>query len=175
MVLALLSVIGGLIGVPQILGGSDKIQAYLAPVFQASASVMKHETSESSHSIELLLMLIPLALIVLVIYIAYQKFVVKRAGIQEENEPSGFRKLVSNKYYIDEHYEWAIVKPISRLSGFLHDVVELKWLDRLVNNTGNLVVWAGKNIRYIQTGNVGVYLFVMVVSIILILFLNLFN
>jgi NADH-quinone oxidoreductase subunit L len=68
-----------------------------------------------------------------------------------------------------------VQKPVAGLSNFLHDVVELKVIDRFVNQTGNLVVWMGKNVRYIQTGNVGAYLFYMVISIILILFFNLFN
>jgi len=72
-------------------------------------------------------------------------------------------------------YELIIQRPVAGLSTFFHDVIEIKAIDRFVNQTGNLVVWAGKNIRYIQTGNVGAYLFFMVVSIILILFFNLFK
>jgi NADH-quinone oxidoreductase subunit L len=175
MVLAFLSIAGGFIGVPHLLGGSDRIQHYLAPIFADSRSVLESAAGDVGHLLELVLMLVPLVLIVLVIYAAYHKFVVKRDLVQSEKELSGFRNLIAKKYYIDEHYEWAIQKPIVWLSGFLHDVVEVKWLDKLINNTGNFVVWAGKNIRYIQTGNVGVYLFLMVVSIILILFLNLYT
>ncbi len=173
-VLAVLSVVGGLIGIPQLFGGSDRIQEYLSPIFAASEPLLKH-APEVSEPTEWGLMLVPLALILLVIFIAYTKYVRKRIDLQEENERSFIENLVFNKYYIDELYESIVQKPIVRLSTFFHDVIEEKVIDRLVNGTGNLVVWAGKNIRYVQTGNVGVYLFLMVISIIMILFFNLFN
>ena len=90
-------------------------------------------------------------------------------------QKSFIERLIYNKFYIDEHYQVFILQPISKLSVFFHDVVEIKIIDRFVNNIGKTVVWTGKNIRYMQTGNVGVYLFFMVISIILILFFNLFN
>jgi NADH-quinone oxidoreductase subunit L len=175
IVLAALSVVGGLIGIPHLLGGSDQIKEYLSPIFAVSDPLLKHELSEVSAATEWGLMLIPLGLILLVIYIAYTMYVKKRSDVQEEKERSKIGNLVFNKYYIDELYESIIQKPISRLSVFFHDVIEIKVIDRLVNNTGNWVVWAGKNIRYIQTGNVGFYMFLMVISIIMILFFNLFN
>jgi NADH-quinone oxidoreductase subunit L len=175
MVLAALSVVGGLIGIPHLLGGSDQINEYLAPVFAASEPVLKHTTEEVSSSTEWGLMLLPLALILIVIFTAYSLYVKKRAGLQKEKERSFIENLVFNKYYIDELYESVIQKPIAQLSTFFHNVIEVNVIDRLVNNTGSLVIWAGKNIRYVQTGNVGFYLFLMVISIIMILFFNLFN
>jgi NADH-quinone oxidoreductase subunit L len=175
MVLAALSVFGGMIGIPQLLGGSDRIQDYLAPIFAASASILKQHPSEVNVSSELALMLVPLILIFIVIYAAYLLFAKKRLVQLEDKPRSFFENLITRKFYIDELYEIIIQQPVSRLSIFFHDVIEIKIIDRLVNNTGNMIVWAGKNIRYVQTGNVGVYLFFMVVSIITILFFNLFN
>ena len=175
MVLAALSVFGGMIGIPQLLGGSDRIQDYLAPIFAASSSILKQHPSEVNVSSELALMLVPLILIFIVIYAAYLLYAKKRLVQLEDKPRSFFENLITRKFYIDELYEIIIQQPVSRLSIFFHDVIEIKIIDRLVNNTGNMIVWAGKNIRYVQTGNVGVYLFFMVVSIITILFFNLFN
>ncbi|MEI6140486.1 MAG: NADH-quinone oxidoreductase subunit L [Mariniphaga sp.] len=173
MILAGLSVIGGLVGVPHLLGGSDRIHEYLSPIFAASATLNNTMTELSSQT-EWLLMIVPLLLIIGMIYLAYSLFV-KKPVADELKQKSFVERLIYNKFYIDEHYQVFILQPISKLSVFFHDVIEVKIIDRLVNNIGKTVVWMGKNIRYMQTGNVGVYLFFMVVSIILILFFNLFN
>jgi NADH-quinone oxidoreductase subunit L len=175
MILAVLSVFGGMIGVPILIGGNDMIHGYLSPILAASESVFKKGSAEVNIPTEAELMLLPLGLILLAIYAAYILFVKKQYILQAGRRPSFVENLIIRKFYVDELYEMLIQKPISRLSLFLHDVIEVKTIDRLVNNTGNLIVWAGKNIRYIQTGNVGVYLFFMVASIIIILFYNLFN
>ena len=173
-VLAVLSIIGGFIGVPALLGGSDRIQVFLAPLFSSSEAFLKHgaEVSESS---EILLMTIPLLLILGVIFLAWSFYVKNRNIEQEEPERSFLGNLLYRKFYVDELYDTIVQKPVAGLSTFFHDTIEVKVIDRFVNQTGNLVVWIGKNIRYMQTGNVGAYLFFMVISIILILVLNLFK
>jgi NADH-quinone oxidoreductase subunit L len=173
MILAGLSVVGGLIGVPHLLGGSDRILEYLSPIFAASTA-LKSATHEISVQTEWLLLIVPLLLILGMIYLAYSMFV-KKPVADDLKQKSFIERLIYNKFYIDEHYQVFILQPISKLSVFFHDVIEVKIIDRFVNNIGKTVVWTGKNIRYMQTGNVGVYLFFMVISIILILFFNLFN
>ena len=81
-------------------------------------------------------------------------------------------QLVSKKYYIDELYDFMFVKPSLWLSRFLHEVVELRFIDRIVNGVGQVVIWTGNTVRYVQTGNVGFYMFIMILGIILILFFN---
>jgi NADH-quinone oxidoreductase subunit L len=174
-VLAALSILGGIIGIPQLLGGNDKIGEFLSPVFAASESISKLKPAETSSQTELALMMIPLALIILSIYITYILYIKKKTADQTKRQMFWIENMIAHKYYIDELYESIVQKPVAHLSKFLHDVIEIRIIDWFVDNTGNAVVWAGRNIRYMQTGNVGVYLFYMVISIILILFLNLFN
>jgi NADH-quinone oxidoreductase subunit L len=172
-VLAALSVVGGFVGIPSLLGGKDLIGDYLSPALSASEAVVKQGITETSGQTETWLMLIPLILILFVIYFAYTRFVRNREILPTSADRSFLANLFFHKFYIDELYEWLVQKPVAGLSTFFHDEIEIKLIDRFINQTGNLVVWIGKNIRYMQTGNVGVYLFYMVVSIILILFLNL--
>ena len=136
---------------------------------------MIHESEALSSQTELLLMMVPLLLIIGVIYYAWSLYGRAGATVEDEGERSFVKNLIYRKFYVDELYETVIQKPIAKLSSFLHDIVELQIIDRFVNQTGNFVVWAGKNIRYVQTGNVGAYLFFMVVSIILILIFNLYK
>ncbi len=173
-VLALLSLVGGLVGIPELLGGSDRIGIFLSPVFAASEQMVKHTGEAVSEQTEFWLMS-PVFLILVVIFLVYRFYILKPVTEAAEPKRSFLANLVFRKFYVDELYEAVIQKPIASLSTFFHDVVEVKMIDRFVNQTGTFVVWVGRNIRYIQTGNVGAYLFYMVISIILILFFNLFN
>lgn len=174
-VLAVLSVLGGMVGVPALLGGSDRINAFLSPVFAVSESLMNHGPELLNPQTELLLMIIPLVLILAFTYLTWYLYVANSAVEMAEPKPSFIKNLIFQKFYLDEFYDFLIQKPVATLSAFLHDVIEMKVIDRLVNQTGIFIIWIGRNIRYVQTGNVGAYLFYMVISIILILFLNLFK
>lgn len=174
-VLAILSVFGGLVGVPALLGGNDRIRTFMSPLFAQSESYLAGTTVESGTVSEWVLMLVPLLLIAATIYWAYLLYVRNRTEASFEPKPASLKYLIYRKFYVDELYEAVIQKPVAALSTFFHERIEVQLIDWVVNQSGNLVVWIGKNIRYVQTGNVGVYLFYMVVSIILILFLNLFK
>jgi NADH-quinone oxidoreductase subunit L len=174
-VLALLAMTGGILGVPHLLGGEDRILNFLSPLFSASEATMLERAKPVSEHTELIIMILPLLLILAVIYAAWVLYVKNVYTEVPEEKMSSLRKVIYRKYYIDEIYETVIQRPLARLSVVLHEFVEIKMIDRFVNQTGELVVWIGRNIRYVQTGNVGAYLFFMVLSIILILFLNLFK
>jgi NADH-quinone oxidoreductase subunit L len=81
-------------------------------------------------------------------------------------------KLVYHKYYVDEIYDTLFVRPLSWLSKQFHAVLELRFIDYIVNGTGNFVVWSSNMLRYAQAGNTGIYLLVMVLGTVLILFIN---
>jgi len=172
VILALLAALGGLLNIPEIFAGGSWLSGFLMPVFADGASVMGR-FPEISHATEWMLMLATLAGTVLVIGWAWMRFV-KQEKVPEPDEAprSLLVRLVSNKYYIDEIYDLVISRPILWFSKMLHEVVEIRFIDRLVNGVGYLVVWTGNTVRYIQTGNVGFYMFIMIIGIILILFFN---
>ena len=112
--------------------------------------------------------------VVLSIFVTYIIFVKNKHTPAEENIiRKGFIKLAYNKFYLDELYDTIIVKPVNQLSGFFKNTVDNKIFDRIVESIGRLVMFSGSKIRLLQTGNVGFYLFAMVISIILALFFNL--
>jgi NADH-quinone oxidoreductase subunit L len=55
------------------------------------------------------------------------------------------------------------------LSVFFYKIVDVLAIDGIVNGLGKLTVGAGKRLRLLQTGNVGFYIFMMVMGIIAIL------
>jgi NADH-quinone oxidoreductase subunit L len=175
MILAVLSVLAGGFGIPLVFGGNDIIGNFLSPIFAESTNIIKINAHEISHNTELLLMFIPVIFVFVVVYLAYYVYVKQKKLPEADNQKRPFfSNIFFKKLYFDEIYNALFVKPALWLSDFLHNIIELKVIDRMVNQAGNLVVWTGKTIRYIQTGNVGFYLFAMVISIILILIFKLF-
>ena len=173
IVLAILAAIGGLLNLPVASEGGRWLTGFLAPVF-AGASAIAGEQEPASHAAEWILMTVTLAGIAAMILWAWRRYVSAGKGLlPDDARRSVAERLLSNKYYVDEMYDSVISKPLLRISRFLHEVVELRFIDRLVNGVGQVVVWTGNTVRFIQTGNVGFYMFIMVLGIILILFLNL--
>jgi len=175
IVLAVLSVFAGFIGLPQLMGGNDWFGEFLAPVFAPSTEILNAGAHEVSHFTEWMLMLVPVLLIAGIVVIAYRVFAVSNILPVADDQPRPFfSNLLYRKFYIDELYDAVIVRPTTCLSTFFHNTIEVKVIDRLVNLTGDFVVWSGVNIRKMQTGNIGTYLFIMVFSIIALLLINLF-
>jgi NADH-quinone oxidoreductase subunit L len=82
-------------------------------------------------------------------------------------------KTLYNKYYVDEIYNALFVKPLYWLSDLFYKIFDIKIVDGFVNSIGQSVKVGGSTLRLLQTGNIGFYIFAMVVGIILMLALNL--
>jgi NADH-quinone oxidoreductase subunit L len=174
IVLAVLSCIGGFIGIPELLGGNHLLGEFLAPVFEKSASLLPDR--EVGHSTELILIGVVVALTLLIILFAYSLYVKRRKIPTPEGVTlNGFHNLVYRKYYIDEVYDKVIVRPMGFLGRAIDALVEKLLIDRIVNGTGRVITWGGKTLRLVQTGNTGFYIFAMVISIIILLVVNSFT
>jgi NADH-quinone oxidoreductase subunit L len=172
IVLAALSLVGGLIGIPEVLGGHHFLEEFLKPVFEDSSFRIIHHLS---HDTEYILMGIAITVMALAIYYAYKKYVVEKTlPAAEEEELQPLHKLVYKKYFVDELYENLFTKPINFIGEALHKVVDNQIVDGIVNGCGTVVNGVSGVIRKAQTGNIGFYVFVMVISIVLILFTQLF-
>ncbi len=172
IILAMLAAIGGLLNIPAVFGGGTWLAGFLAPVFADAAAIGLHPVS-LSHATEWLLMATTLTGCLVMISWAWRRYVKNDKGLlPDDTSRPFFVKLISGKYFIDELYDILFVKPLLWLSRFLHQVVELRFIDRIVNSVGQVVEWTGSTVRYVQTGNVGFYMFIMILGIILILFFN---
>jgi len=84
----------------------------------------------------------------------------------ELNEPSGFGKVLADKWYIDELYGYVIVKPMNWLAKFLNNIFERRIVDWLVNGVGRAVNYTSRQVRLLQSGLVGNYVLLMVLSML---------
>jgi NADH-quinone oxidoreductase subunit L len=174
IVLAILSMVGGLIGVPEVLGGHHELGQYLAPVFKAStAALPMHELSAGT---EKALMIISVALAFAALIYAYVKYVKNgRVPVADTEERPALTSLSYHKFYVDELYDFLIRKPLDFLSTFFYNVVDKMGIDGLVNGIGKGTIETSKGLRLLQTGNVGFYIFVMVLGIIGVLLYTVFG
>jgi NADH-quinone oxidoreductase subunit L len=164
MVLAALSVAGGLLGLPEFWHQTNWIGEHLSPVIiHKSPSTMNHDT-------EWMLMGIATASALVVIYFAHAMFITNKvlpASSEEKMRP--WQRIVYNKYYVDELYDAVIRKPLDVLSEAFYKFFDLKIIDAIVNGVGSAVTGTGSLIRQLQTGNIGFYVVGMVVGVVLIL------
>lgn len=167
MVLAVLSVIGGFVGIPESLGGSHMLEEFLSPVFEASSL---HIVNHIPHETEYMLMAIAVAVMAGAIYYAHQVYVKNETLPADESEElKPIHKLIYKKYWVDEIYETVITKPLDFISNALYKIVDNELVDGIVNGVGTMVTKVSGGVRYLQNGNIGVYIFLMVLSIIAII------
>ncbi len=163
IVLAVLSAIGGLIGVPETLGGSHWLSHWLAPV-------IKHAAESPDHATEYALMGVSVVGVLISIAVAYGKYVKRNhIPIPDEAKRPALASLSYHKFYFDEIYDAVIRRPLDAISGFFYKIVDRKIVDGIVNGFGWSTSEASKGLRLLQTGNVGFYIFMMVVGIISLL------
>lgn len=167
IVLAILSVVGGFLGIPAIFAEhAHWLSNFLSPVFAASSALA--EPHHISHTQEYIMLAVATALIVASIIWAVRLY-----KNQDEFKPAtGFGKLLENKWYVDELYNTIIVQPLQKLAVFLRDFIERKVIDGLVNGTGKLVHYGSRQLRLVQSGQVGSYILMMVLAIVVMLLIT---
>lgn len=164
ILLAILSFAGGFVGIPEVfMSGGDKITEFLSPVIP-----VQHGEAVSA-STEMLLMALSTVLVLAVIAYAWFRF--RKFTPTEEK---GIGKVLENKWYVDELYDKVVVKPIYKLGDFLKNIFERSVIDALVNGVGRLVNYGSRQVRLLQNGQVGSYVLLMVVGMLLIFVIQFF-
>jgi len=186
-VLALLSVFGGWINVPEaiqasFLGGagwlpmSEWLHHWLEPLTAQAHHVQETHLGEVAHSApfgggEILWATLSTAAAAIVVF-ATLRIVGRRAVVpagQDTSQPTGFGRILYNKYYVDEFYDRFVVRPIVSASWFCWKVIDTLVIDGMVNAVG----WASKGVGWgvsmFQTGTVNTYAFILTVGVLVIL------
>lgn len=165
LVLAVLSVFGGLLNLPGVLmhSGTHWMSNFLEHNTRG-LELIKTEHLSSAQS-----MLLMGAAVVMTLIILFGTFVVyvKRNSVAKSDEELKGWELASNKkLYFDEIYNTLFVAPIEWISLKLHQFVELFILNRSIMGFVGLIDKSGQIVRKWQTGIVASYLFWMVFGII---------
>jgi NADH-quinone oxidoreductase subunit L len=158
VILAILSVIGGWVGVPAAMGGHDEIGRFLDPVF-TSGTTAEAATATASRGLELGLAAVSVLVAAIGFYVAYVFYYKKprTAAAVAASAPALYR-LVENKFYVDEIYNAAIVSPLLMFTRiFLGGLID----GGLVNGAGAVAGGTTKGlsslVRRVQSGNIRSY------------------
>jgi NADH-quinone oxidoreductase subunit L len=163
-VLAILAVTAGFLGIPAVIKpDAHWLGHFLGPV------VGEGSGKELSAGTEWGLMGVSVVLALIGTFWAVARFSKK----PDLAEPTGFGKVLANKWYVDEFYNAVVVKPLDLLAQFLV-FFDKNVIDGIVNGVGRLVQYGSRQLRLLQSGQVGGYVLLMVVGIIILFLVELF-
>jgi NADH-quinone oxidoreductase subunit L len=158
IVLAGLSIIGGWVGFPEVIGASlghipNAWEEWLHPVIKSIPNM-----PEADHGLELGLMGVSVLLASVSAFVAYH-FYVKNPELPEKIATTikPLYQLVSKKYLVDELYFGAIINPLVEGSKRLWYHVDVNFIDKITYVLGDLVKGGGGVVRALQTGNLQLY------------------
>ena len=170
-VLAVLSLVGGWIGLPLIEGG-NKIREFLSPVLATAGHAAAAEHGSHQAGLEITMMLVSMGIAIAGILLAWIMYL-KNPALPEKlaSRFSGLYQLIYNKYFVDEAYDAVIVEPIKNGSLFLWRIFDNRVIDGAVNGAADLVQWASRNVRKLETGLVQEYALGIVGGVVVIFYI----
>ena len=155
IVLAILATVGGVISLP----GNSWLNHYLIPILPKLATAQHHLGTT-----EYILMAIAVVGGLVGIGLAYAKYNKQNTVPGEDASITGFAKVLYNKYYLDEIYDFLFVKSINAMSKFFRDQVETS-LSSFVFGFGKVTNEISVQGKKVQNGSVGLYLFAFVLGL----------
>lgn len=170
IVLGILSVIGGWIGIPHVIGEilghiPNVWEHWLHPVIKPIPGWTPIE-----HSTEWTLMAVSVSLAAVSAFVAYQ-FYVKSPEMPKKVSESikPIYNLVYNKYFVDEVYFGSIINPLVNLSKNIWYYVDVNFIDKMTYLAGDLMKGMGSLVRSFQTGNMQQYAMYIGVGVVVVL------
>ena len=161
-ILAVLSVIGGFVGMPKVLG-PNLLEGYFEPVFAEAALHLEPAT-------EWLLIGASVAAGLLGIGVAYWFYIAKPGiPVNLAKQFSGVYTLLWNKYYVDQIYSALFVEPGRKLAMFLWQVVDVKIIDGFANGLASATTAVSRVLQGFQTGYARAYALMMLVGTVVVI------
>jgi NADH-quinone oxidoreductase subunit L len=170
IILALLSVIGGWIGIPHVIGHvlghiPNYWENWLSPLIAKlpeAANTAPHSAIE-----EWLLMGVSVSLAGISALVASYMYLKKVDAPQKVVQALGpVYNVVNNKYYVDEAYFGAIINPLIGASRNLWFYVDVNVIDKLTYKAADLTKGAGTIVKSLQNGNMQQYALYVIIGVI---------
>jgi NADH-quinone oxidoreductase subunit L len=161
--LAILSTVGGWVAAPHLVGGSDYFEKFLHPVFTAYAPRGAETAVEAAEPAGMMLLHALIGwpvLVALVGLLVAWWFYIKSPQTPKKLAESlrAPYTLVLHKYYVDELYNAAIIRPLLWISTHvLWHAVDETVIDGTVNGVARVARESGSQLREIQSGNARSY------------------
>ncbi|PIE65505.1 MAG: NADH-quinone oxidoreductase subunit L [Deltaproteobacteria bacterium] len=170
IVLGVLATFAGLLGLPHFLH-AHALDAWLSPnfswLYEGPGRIF-----EVSHDagLEIGLMAASTLVALIGVFIAWRMYM--RGKLPEAPVHAWWHRLLTNKYYVDELYDVAIIRPLRGAASFLHRIVDVKLIDGVfVRGSAKVVAAIGDGLRKMQNGDVQAYVTAVVVGLAAVLVL----
>ncbi|HUV31502.1 MAG TPA: NADH-quinone oxidoreductase subunit L [Acidobacteriota bacterium] len=172
-VLGALSIVGGFIGMPHIFGVANVFEEWLHPVMGGAAGEPAAHALASGGAdtgMEWTLMVASVILVVIAVYAAYYLYHKNTAAATALRQKlSGIHRVIFNKYYVDEFYGAAIVRPVVYGSLFLWKFVDVVLIDGFLNGMARVSRDVSDILRYTQSGRVRGYATLFVAGVVVVI------
>jgi NADH-quinone oxidoreductase subunit L len=155
ILLALLSLVGGAVQFPHLFGGHDYLNEFLRPSVGVSEKL-----AGDLEQVEWMLFGFTTIAFILIFWFVYRQ---NRTGRVASTE-GGIKKVLAHKWYVDELYDRVVVRPVKWFSSRVLSFVEQDVIDWAVNGVGKVVQAGSRQLRLMQSGQVGSYVLLMVIG-----------
>ncbi len=167
IVLAVLSAIGGWIGIPHVIGENlghipNVLEQWFHHAVVAVPGIAEAEASE-----EWMLMGVSVALAALSAFTAYHFYVKDLTKPEKVAKASGpIYQLIFNKFFVDELYFKTIINPLIKLSQNIWLYIDVNFIDKATYFVSDLVKGGGQLVRNFQNGNIQQYAMYIALGIV---------
>lgn len=162
IVLAVLATIGGYLGVPAVLGGSNHFGHYLS-------GVVSHHELGLSHLTELVLMFVSVAVAIGAMVLAWRLYADGPEPDQVfAKRAAGLQRALSHAYYIDEGYDRGVVASVGALARGLWRGVDVAVIDGIANGVAAAAQGLSASWRRWSSGNVQQYALSLLLGVALV-------
>lgn len=170
IVLAVLSVIGGWVGIPHVIGEilpghpANFFEHWLTPV------IGKVDGGHGSAIEEWSLMGVSVSLAVISAALAYYAYVMHPKVSEAAAKAFGpLHRAMANKYYVDEIYFAGIINPLVRVSKALWYYIDVNIIDKATYVAGDLVSGLASFVKTIQSGKTQNYALYMAMGLVVVI------
>ena len=167
IVLGVLSIIGGWVGIPEVMSGhgGNLLEHWLEPAIAAAP-----EGEHASHVLEWALMGISVSLALLGAWFAYTCYLLAPSVPKSiAGKLGGVYTAVANKYFVDEAYFGVIINPLVKASRLLWYYVDVNFIDKMTYWAGDLVRGLAGLVRTLQNGKTQSYALYMALGLVLVM------
>jgi NADH-quinone oxidoreductase subunit L len=162
IILAILSLVGGWVGIPEVLGGGNHFEKFLAPVFEVHATateVAPASPAEPHGPSEITLPVAATGAALVGFLLALWMYWLRpQLHVRIRERLRGAYRVLENKYWVDEVYAAMIVGPLIGLSrAVLWRGIDAGVIDGTLNGSASVARELSDSVRHMQSGNIRSY------------------
>ncbi len=175
VVLAVLSVVSLVYALPLMPGRAGPqpvMENFLGPVFASAERIAgRGELVKLDHSVPSIVDYVFAWLVALSGGVAaaflYMKYFPAQVGKPVPAFARSVQRFTQNKFYVDEAYEFLVIRPVKNVSAILYKLVDTLLIDTVaVRGTAWVTARVGSALRYVQTGDAQAYAAVMALALL---------